>query len=824
MTVLAAGPYRRRMVISGRAPARLLAVALTTVLVTVGAGVAPASAAIASTPTLTWTPTTGRVYAVARVGDAVVIGGTFTALWSPNGATTVSRNRLAAFDATTGALLPWNPGANDVVRALEPSADGTGVYVGGAFTTVGGAARARLALVSLASGAVSTTFAPRPASTVLALERIGGRVFLGGYFSSVNSTTRLRLAAVDAGTGALVAGWAGQADSNVAALQASPDGTTLYVGGQFRTLAGQSRDYLGAVSVATGAATAWRPPAGCSDTSNPCYVYDLAASDTAVYAGVGGPGGRAVAYDVATAQRLWQTTTDGDVQAVALDGGTLVVGGHFDTAFGGQPRAGIAALDAVTGGVVAGWAPRILYDLGVWDLLAEPAVLRVGGGFTRVDADTTRQRYTNFAVTPEPADTTAPAQVTGLVAAPVRDTRVTLAWSASTDDRGVSGYRVRRDGAVVALLGGTSWVDRDVVPATTYAYTVEARDSAGNWSTASAPLTVTTRPPSTSLVTPQTAWRYLSDGTDAGTTWRDPAFDDTTWSVGDAELGYGDGDEGTVVSPKGLTSYFRRSFAVGDPAQVTGLTLLLQRDDGAVAYLNGVEVARSNMPAGPVTATTPASSDVSGAAEKAFVSLAVPSSALVAGTNVLAVEVHNASTSSSDLSFDAELVPTVAGTGPLVSSGDTWAWLDGRTPPAADWTAPGAADSTWARGSSQLGFGDGDERTLLPTGGTTYYFRRAFEVADVGRVAALRLGIVRDDGAAVYVNGVEVLRSNLPAGALTPTTRATVNVAGADESAWTEVDVPVSVLRAGTNVVAVEVHQQAPSSSDVSFDLRLTAS
>ena len=802
---------------------RIVVASTVAALASATLGLGPAAAAIAPTPTPTWTPTTGRVYAVARVGTAVVIGGTFTALWSPDGKTTVARNRLAAFDATTGALLAWNPGASDVVRALEPSADGTGVYVGGSFTTVGGVAQARLALVSLTTGKVTTAFAARPASTVLALERVGSRLFLGGYFSSVNGASRLRLAAVDAGTGALVTGWTAQADSNVYTLQASADGSTLYVGGQFHTLAGQSRDYLGAVSVSTGAATSWRPPAGCLDTSNPCYVYDLAIGDTAVYAGVGGPGGRAVAYDVTTASRLWQTTTDGDVQAIALQGGRLVVGGHFDTAFGGQPRAGLAALDPTTGGVVDGWAPKLLYDMGVWDLLGDADSLRVGGGFTRVDANTTRQRYASFAVTPDPVDTSAPAPVTGLVADPVRDTRVTLTWTATTDDRGVSGYRVLRDGVVVGLLGGTSWVDRTVTAATTYAYSVQARDLAGNWSEPGPALGVTTKPLSTSLVTPQTAWKYLSDGSDQGTAWSAAGFDDTTWSIGDAELGYGDGDEATTVSPKGVTSYFRRTFTVADAAQVGRLTLLLQRDDGAVVYLNGTEVARSNMPSGAVTATTKAASDVGGAAEKAFVSLPVATSALRTGTNVLAVEVHNYG-SSTDLSFDAELVPTPVGAGVLVAPGDTWGWLDGRSGVPAGWAAPGFDDGTWSRGPSQLGFGEGDEQTVLPAGGTAYYFRRTFQVPDPSKVGSLRLGLVRDDGAAVYVNGVEVLRSNLPAGTLTPATLAPLAIGGADESAWTEVDVPVSLLTAGTNTVAVEVHQQSAASSDVSFDLRLTAS
>lgn len=807
---------------------RLAGLTLAAVVACGAVAVPQASARLAGTPTVTWTPTSGRVYAVARVGDAVVIGGSFTSLWSPSGAQTATRNGLAAFDAATGALLPWNPAPNGEVRALEPSADGTAVYVGGAFTTIAGVSRSRVALVDLAAGTASAAFLARPASTVLALERVGGRLFLGGYFSSVNSAARLRLAGVDAATGALLPGWVGQANSSVTTIQASPDGTTLYVGGQFRTLAGQSRDYLGAVATSTGEATSWRPPIPCTDTSNPCYLYDLAVSDTRVFAGVGGPGGRVSTYDAASGRRLWQTTTDGDVQAIVLADNKVIAGGHFDISFGGKsPRAGLAALDPVTGAVLDGWNPELIYGLGVFDLWDDTAAgaLRVGGGFTRVGTDTTRQRYTSFAVLPDPADTVAPRAPTGLVADPVRDVRVNLSWTAATDDRGVTGYRVLRDGAEVAVAGGTAWTDRDVVPSTSYTYTVQARDSAGNWSASSAPLAVTTKPLSASLVTPQTPWRYLSDGSDQGTAWRASAFDDSAWSVGDAELGYGDGDEATSISPLGVTSYFRRTFEVADPSKLTALNLLLQRDDGAVAYLNGVEVARSNMPSGAVTATTRASSEVSGTAERAFVNLTVPVGALVAGTNTLAVEVHTA-TGSTDLSFDAELVPTFAGppgTGPLVTAGSAWRWLDGRTAPPAAWSTT-ADVSSWSEGSAELGFGDGGERTVLPSGATTYYFRRSISVPDVSGITRLRLGVVRDDGAAVYVNGVEVLRSNLPTGTLTPTTRATRSLSGGDETAWVEVDVPVSVLRDGTNVIAAEVHQSSPTSSDVSFDLRLTAS
>ena len=71
------------------------------------------------------------------------------------------------------------------------------------------------------------------------------------------------------------------------------------------------------------------------------------------------------------------------------------------------------------------------------------------------------------------------------------------------------------------------------------------------------------------LVPTGAVWKYLDAGIDQGT-WREPAFDDTTWPVGPAQLGFGDGDEATVLNrlPGGvpiITAYFRRSFTVADP-------------------------------------------------------------------------------------------------------------------------------------------------------------------------------------------------------------------------------------------------------------------
>jgi hypothetical protein len=133
-------------------------------------------------------------------------------------------------------------------------------------------------------------------------------------------------------------------------------------------------------------------------------------------------------------------------------------------------------------------------------------------------------------------------------------------------------------------------------------------------------------------------------------------------SCGLARLGYRDGDTATVagVGPdaknKYVTTCFRRNCSVTNASTYTNLTLRLLRDDGAVVYLNGVETFRSNLPAGPITFTTLASTDISGAAENTFETASLNPALLMNGPNVLAVEVHQSSSTSDDLSFDLELI------------------------------------------------------------------------------------------------------------------------------------------------------------------------
>lgn len=164
------------------------------------------------------------------------------------------------------------------------------------------------------------------------------------------------------------------------------------------------------------------------------------------------------------------------------------------------------------------------------------------------------------------------------------------------------------------------------------------------------------------LVSFNSMWRYLDDGSNQGTAWRAPGFSDTGWSNGLAQLGYGDSprDEATFVrrtnaaGTTNITFYFRKSFQVTDAAQFVSLGMRLLRDDAGVVYLNGAEKFRSsNLPGFPaaINYLTRASST----GENSIDSASLSSSDLREGVNVVAVEIHQESIGSSDVSFDFEL-------------------------------------------------------------------------------------------------------------------------------------------------------------------------
>ena len=337
-------------------------------------------------------------------GSTLYAGGTFTKVGQN------ARLHLAAFNTSSWKLEPFDPGADNGVHALAVAPNGT-VYLGGNFTSVGGEPRLGVAAVTPA-GAVTAwdPHADGPVAAIAVAPRVNHPIGVGGAFDSIGSATRDYIAAVDLTTGKLAAFNPGATDPHtqfalgtVDALAASPDGKTLYVGGVFSAIGGQSRSGIAALSIPDGMVESFDAgpaissvhaevlspdgatlyvagvvgsshSAGVAAISTatsvvsvfpplPANTIDslaLSSDGSTLYAGglinfVPGHGGAGVlALSTASEQPVGgfdaEGSSGGDVTSLALspDGSTLYAGGLF-TDFAGQPRACLTGLDPVTG-------------------------------------------------------------------------------------------------------------------------------------------------------------------------------------------------------------------------------------------------------------------------------------------------------------------------------------------------------------------------------------------------------------------------------------------------------------------------------------------
>jgi hypothetical protein len=161
------------------------------------------------------------------------------------------------------------------------------------------------------------------------------------------------------------------------------------------------------------------------------------------------------------------------------------------------------------------------------------------------------------------------------------------------------------------------------------------------------------------LINKGDSWRYFDGGMVPSSTWAQSDFDDVTWQEGQAELGYGDGDEETIVSygpdagNKFITTYFRKAFTIADTVGLEALNGSVQFDDGVVVYLNGEEIYRNNLPSGLISYNTLASAGIPN--ESAYFPFTIPKGKIKPGQNIISAEVHQNSTGSSDISFNFDL-------------------------------------------------------------------------------------------------------------------------------------------------------------------------
>jgi len=306
---------------------------------------------------LPWNPSPAHTYtypypyvrSLAVQGDTIYVGGNFDTIGGQD------RSSLAAIDANTGAATSWNPRPDYDHDVVALAVSGGVVYAGGTFPTLGPwKFRSCLAALDLTTGAVKD-WNPDPNGLVVnSMVVSGGTVYVGGDFTLIGGQSRSGIAALDTLTGAATT-WNPAADGSVTSLLLS-DGN-LYVGGGFWNIGGQPRRYAAALDTATGLATAWN--ANVED-----WVFSMANSESTLYLGglfrsVGGqPRMFFAAVDLATGGvRPWRVDADGVPNALAVSGTTVYAGGDFQT-INDQSRNCLAALDAGTG-MLMPWNPAI---------------------------------------------------------------------------------------------------------------------------------------------------------------------------------------------------------------------------------------------------------------------------------------------------------------------------------------------------------------------------------------------------------------------------------------------------------------------------------
>lgn len=364
----------------------------------------------------------GRIFGLANVGNKIIVAGTFTRVTNPGSTTELTRNYILAFDATTGVVDPnFAPVVNGIVNQVISAGDGQSVYLGGTFTSAGGAAHRNVARLNLSNGAPTAGFkAVSLNGAVRDLALTGNRLIVAGSFTTANSVAVGQLITLNAATGARDSylnitvtenhSWprgAAKAVVGTADITLSPDGTRLAVLGNFRFADGLARDQIMVVLLQPGGAIVdpnWRTTRYeplCYNNAYDSYVRDIEfAPDGSYFVAVATGGG--VPGSLCDTASRWETNAQGQelqptwiadaggdtLHSVEVTGSVVYVGGHQRwlnnangvdyPASGAVPRPGLAALDPLNG-VPTSWNPgRNPRGIGAEALLATADGLYVG--------------------------------------------------------------------------------------------------------------------------------------------------------------------------------------------------------------------------------------------------------------------------------------------------------------------------------------------------------------------------------------------------------------------------------------------------------------
>jgi len=317
--------------------------------------------------------------AVAVVGSTAFVGGNFTT------ASGTARQGLAAVDASTGALLGTPApalSANGNVSVFLTS--GTTLYVGGGFSSIGGVARANLAAIDATTGNV-LPFQADTTGQVRSFLLDGALLYVGGGFQNIGGLVRPGLGRADAVTGAVDGFRIDVANGGVVSLLKV--GGTLYVGGFFTQVLGEPRLSAAAITIATAALQPWNPglAGGVNGLGLASTGEILAAGGVTHIAAV--PRSGVAAIDFVSNELLpFTITANGNVRGIAASGNTLYLAGQF-TLVNGQTRNGFAAVDRLSGALLP-WNPNATGNInnvnGGRSIVVVGAAAYLGGYFTSV--------------------------------------------------------------------------------------------------------------------------------------------------------------------------------------------------------------------------------------------------------------------------------------------------------------------------------------------------------------------------------------------------------------------------------------------------------
>lgn len=728
-------------------------------------------------PAETQTPTLDNlVWDFAQIGNRMFVGGAFLNVQETKQSSPIVQSFVAAFDVDTGDWVSsWTPQIDRAVYALDVLPDGT-LLVGGEFTAVNGQPREGLVALDPLTGAISPGFAgsvERPWSEKRAVVRDlkveGSQVYVAGNFSHFNGRNGERTRMYKVGrfdpAGTIDTGWQPQVTgSGIWGLDTDPSRGEVHLAGFFSAVNGEAdTGNFHTVDASTGATVAGKIELPRNVPEIQPEMFDVTYGDGAVF--------------VIGEQHIVQVLDPADHAMLGFHHTGMVSDGFAPAGYfaGGAFQAGERIGNVVFAGCHCTYSTRD----GFVNHYSSYSQSRTPHRLVMAYDATTGHLIENFM-----PDINSPRDGVWAIGS---DTNGCLYIGGDLHVGGVDADTPRWVGGFAKLCGGGPRIDGVLV------------ESEGDW-------------------------RYDDTGADLGTAWREPGFDDGAWAAGPAEIGFGDGDEATVVTAGNVTYYARKTFEFTGQVPPS-LDLWLKADDGAVVYLNGTEILRDNLPDGPITAATPAAGWRAGTAEDLILH-GVASNALVPGTNVLAVEIHNVWAGNSDLGFDLRLAPSAdvvepppVVADPLIVPGATWTHTSSTTGEApAGWPAVSGLTEP---GDAPFGFGEADEATVLAAGEETYYFAHQFEVTDAASITDLVLSLEIDDGAVAYLNGVELTRVNMPDGPIEWNTRPLRWVSTPDE-VFVDHVVSGANLVDGTNTLTVEVHNFWPGNPDLSFDAGLT--